>query len=334
MTTYKEIKGQLIRSVSSDPANPQVGEIWYNNTIGVLKGYKTISAVWVSGGNIANGRSQHAGAGTQTAAITYMGVQASPYQPFGTLTEEYDGSSWTAGGTSSTGRHATASAGTQTAALGAGGYTGPPVFYGNQTEEYNGSSWTAGGNLGTGRYRGIGFGIQTAAVAAGGSTSGGVTDSVEEYNGSSWTAGTALPSPNYLSGSDGTLTSGLIFAGSNPTLPVASFTYDGSSWTAGGNMNTYRAAMGSGSAGSATSSIAIGGSIPSPFARVGTTELYDGSTWTTSPATKATLSNELAGAGTNTAALAFSGNIGGGVSPTATEEFTGAFNAIQTLTTS
>ena len=63
-----------------------------------------------------------------------MGVQASPYQPFGTLTEEYNGSSWTAGGTSSTGRHATASAGTQTAALGAGGYIGPPVFYGNQTE--------------------------------------------------------------------------------------------------------------------------------------------------------------------------------------------------------
>ena len=334
MTTFKEIRGQLIRSVSSDPANPQVGEIWYNNTIGVLKGYKTISAVWVSGGNLTTGRNQHAGAGTQTAAITYMGVQPATPTAFGTLTEEYNGSSWTAGGTSSTGRHATASAGTQTAALGAGGYTGPPVLYGNQTEEYDGSAWTGGGNLGTGRYRGMGFGIQTAAVAAGGSTSGGVTDSVEEYNGSTWTAGTVLPSPNLQAGSDGTLTSGIVFAGSNPTLPVASFTYDGSSWTAVGNLNTYRAAMGSGSAGSATSSIAIGGSIPSPFARVGTTELYDGSTWTTSPATKATLSNELAGAGTNTAALAFSGNIGGGVSPTATEEFTGAFNATQTLTTS
>jgi hypothetical protein len=38
MTTFKEIRGQLIRSVSSDPDNPQVGQIWYNNTIGSLKG--------------------------------------------------------------------------------------------------------------------------------------------------------------------------------------------------------------------------------------------------------------------------------------------------------
>jgi hypothetical protein len=40
MTTFKEISGQLIRTLSSDPANPQEGQIWYNSTIGVLKGYK------------------------------------------------------------------------------------------------------------------------------------------------------------------------------------------------------------------------------------------------------------------------------------------------------
>jgi hypothetical protein len=330
MTTFKEIRGQLIRSVSSDPANPQVGEIWYNNTIGVLKGYKTISAVWVSGGNLTTGRNQHAGAGTQTAAITYMGVQPATPTAFGTLTEEYNGSSWTAGGNSSTGRHATASAGTQTAALGAGGYTGPPVFYGNQTEEYDGSAWTGGGNLNTGRYTVSGFGVQTAAVAVGGNI-GGLTDATEEYDGSAWTAGTAFPSTISTAGSDGTLTSGLIFAGS-PAPRVATFAYDGTSWTAGGNMNTYRSQMGSGSAGSSSSSIGIGGLVP-PSTRVGTTELYDGSTWATSAST-ALLSNEGAGAGTNTAALYFSGNIGGGVSPTATEEFTGAFNATQTLTTS
>ena len=39
MSTFKEIRGTLIKSVSSDPANPEVGEIWYNNTIGSLKGY-------------------------------------------------------------------------------------------------------------------------------------------------------------------------------------------------------------------------------------------------------------------------------------------------------
>jgi hypothetical protein len=52
MTTFKEIRGQLIRSVSSDPANPQEGQIWYNNTIGVLKGYQLVADAWSSGGNL------------------------------------------------------------------------------------------------------------------------------------------------------------------------------------------------------------------------------------------------------------------------------------------
>jgi len=49
MTTYKEIKGQLIRKVSSDPTNPQLGQIWYNNTTGVLKGYIFTADTWSSG---------------------------------------------------------------------------------------------------------------------------------------------------------------------------------------------------------------------------------------------------------------------------------------------
>jgi hypothetical protein len=42
MTTFKEIRGTAIESVSSDPSNPEAGQIWYNNTIGVLKGYALI----------------------------------------------------------------------------------------------------------------------------------------------------------------------------------------------------------------------------------------------------------------------------------------------------
>jgi hypothetical protein len=58
MTTFKEISGQLIRTLSSDPANPQEGQIWYNSTIGVLKGYENIGAAWASGGNMGTAR-QH-----------------------------------------------------------------------------------------------------------------------------------------------------------------------------------------------------------------------------------------------------------------------------------
>jgi hypothetical protein len=38
MTTFKQIRGNLIKSTSTDPANPQEGQIWYNSTSQVLKG--------------------------------------------------------------------------------------------------------------------------------------------------------------------------------------------------------------------------------------------------------------------------------------------------------
>ena len=56
MAAYKTLKGQSIRQVAQDPTNPVLGEIWYNTTIGVLKGYKTISAAWASGGNLNTAR--------------------------------------------------------------------------------------------------------------------------------------------------------------------------------------------------------------------------------------------------------------------------------------
>jgi hypothetical protein len=64
MTTFKEISGQLIRTLSSDPANPQEGQIWYNSTIGVLKGYDLTLAAWSSGGNLGTGRYNSSAAGT------------------------------------------------------------------------------------------------------------------------------------------------------------------------------------------------------------------------------------------------------------------------------
>ncbi len=39
MATYKGIQGYKVEVVSSDPANPQAGQIWYNSTSGTLKIY-------------------------------------------------------------------------------------------------------------------------------------------------------------------------------------------------------------------------------------------------------------------------------------------------------
>jgi len=38
MSTFKEIQGRNIKSVSSDPASAGAGDIWYNSTSTTLKG--------------------------------------------------------------------------------------------------------------------------------------------------------------------------------------------------------------------------------------------------------------------------------------------------------
>ena len=98
MSTFKEIRGTLIKSVSSDPANPELGEIWYNNTIGSLKGYVTVADAWASGGALNTARGQLFGSGTQTAAIAAGGLAPSVSPSTANLSEEYNGTSWTTGG--------------------------------------------------------------------------------------------------------------------------------------------------------------------------------------------------------------------------------------------
>ena len=67
MAAYKTLKGQSIRQVAQDPTNSVLGEIWYNTTIGVLKGRVFITAAWASGGNLNTARYSAGGAGTQTS---------------------------------------------------------------------------------------------------------------------------------------------------------------------------------------------------------------------------------------------------------------------------
>ena len=135
MTTFKEIRGTAIESVSSDPSNPEVGQIWYNNTIGVLKGYDLTLAAWAAGGNMTTARSALAGAGIQTEGLGFGGYAGSPALVGLVATEEYNGTSWGPGGNMTTGRYSLAGAGTQTAGLGFGGYRSPPASGSNATEE-------------------------------------------------------------------------------------------------------------------------------------------------------------------------------------------------------
>ena len=125
MTTFKEIRGTAIQVVSSDPSNPETGQIWYNSSSGTLKGYQlaTVNS-FSAGGNMNTQRNSLAGAGTQTAALAFGGEAP----PRSTATELYNGTSWTSNPTGlNTARTLLAGCGTQTAALGFGGYLNTPV---------------------------------------------------------------------------------------------------------------------------------------------------------------------------------------------------------------
>ena len=291
MTTYREIRGQLIRKVSEDPTNPVEGQIWYNTNTGTLKGLPAITA-WASAANMTNGRASLAGAGTQSAGMVFGGAGVSA------KTEEYNGSEFSSGGDMNTARQALGGAGTQTAGLGFGGYTSTLVAI---TEEYNGSSWSESGDLSTARQYVAGAGTQTAGLAFGGKAAPAKTTSTEEYNGTSWTSGGALNTARaYLAGC-GTQTSALAFGGSATTTTGITEAYDGTSWTETGDLNTVRLSL-AGAGESSTSAIAFGGS-PS---NKNETELFDGTTWSET-ANLATGRAYLAGFGTASASVTASG---------------------------
>src|SRR5210317_1149854 len=94
MTEYKGIKGGKVQNFDTDPDNPYVGQVWYNQTLGDLRvRATTLTSAWASGGNMNTARNGTAGFGVQTSAIITGGTAAPSVKS--ALTELYDGSSWT-----------------------------------------------------------------------------------------------------------------------------------------------------------------------------------------------------------------------------------------------
>ena len=144
----------------------QEGQLWFNSTTSVLKGYGTAAGIpagtWSAGGSLNTGREAGGGAGTQTAALVISGTS-------GAEVESYDGSSFTEITDINTSRRNSGSAGTQTAALYFAGETPSPTDVGN-TESWNGSSWTEVNDVNTARQsatRGV-IGTQGSALLGGG----------------------------------------------------------------------------------------------------------------------------------------------------------------------
>ena len=125
MVTYKEIRGTHIVSVTSDPPSPVNGQMWYNSTDKVIKGFTSNPAgSWSSGGALNTGGifGTSNGFGTQsTGGVAGRLQEAGPSPGQKANTELYNGTSWTESGDLGTARNAAAVGGTYTSALHAGG---------------------------------------------------------------------------------------------------------------------------------------------------------------------------------------------------------------------
>jgi hypothetical protein len=333
MTTFKEIRGTDILALSSDPSNPETGQIWYNSSSGTLKGYRLVGT-WSSGGNLPVAKNSGASDGTSTAAWTAGGSSTPTGNTGMSQTDLYNGTSWTTSGNLNTARTGVAGFGTQTAAVAAGGYVQPGAgptrtMYAN-TENFNGSAWTASGALPSGRSDGGACGIQTAGLYFGGGAGygGPSLSSTAKYNGTTWTAVNSMNTAGSYTRA-GTQTAAL--ASISSTSGTGTESYNGTTWTVGTSRNIAGAQMAG--FGLQTAAYLAGGYSAGPGApQFSTTEYWNGTVWANT-GSLATARRAGMGVGTQSGTA---GLITGGTTPvpyiTATESYTGL--ATQTITVS
>ena len=97
MATYLGTHGSRIQNYTTDPDNPNTGEVWYNETANTLKFQypnTTTSGSWSTGGALNTKRRYLGSAGTQTAALAFGGVDDTG-PTVEDATELYNGTSWT-----------------------------------------------------------------------------------------------------------------------------------------------------------------------------------------------------------------------------------------------
>ena len=306
MATYEEIYGKRVKEFDSDPTleSSYEGQVWYDKSTGVLKSVVAFEST-SSTSPMNTARVQGAGGGIQTDGFGAGGYTTTNVA----TTEEYNGTGFSAGGDLGSARRAMGGTGQTPAGLVFGGYTTTHV---GLTEEYNGTSWSESGDLSTTRYAlsSANSAPQTAALGFGGYAAT-KSNATEEYNGTSWTAGGNLNVATHDAAGAGTQTAGLLCGGSAPSV-ASNITelYDGSSWTSSGTLNLGRQL--NMAFGTQTAAVTIGGNKTfSPDTTTDTIETFNGSTWSTSPATLATNRGQAFGIGAPTAGIVFGGKSPG-----------------------
>ena len=306
MATYKEIQGTAVQSLASNTGTIE-GQIWYDTANNAFKLQTvTTTASWATATSLPVSTDQAAAAGTYLAGIMFGGNSGPSYS---NQSLTYDGSSWTATLSLNTARGGIASAnsGTNSATLAFQGSAGAPLHAMTNSEEWDGSSWTATPSLNTATALAGGSGTSTAGLCVGGelqAPSFGDSDRTEEYDGSSWTTVTNRPAVIRNHSLFGLQTAAVSCLGINYT--TVSQEYDGTNWSTGGTNNTARRGANDGT-GSETTGIVAGGQAPGSPAGITATETYDGSSWTSSPASLPTGKFDCATFGNNLNAISAAG---------------------------
>jgi len=162
-------------------------------------------------------------------------------------TESWNGTSWTEVGDLPQGTERGGCAGTSTSAFYVGGYKYPsPAAPTNVGYDWDGSSWGTGNNINTTRDRMGAAGVVTSGIVFGGTSPGGQHAQAELYNGSAWTETGDLNTARRelgASGFDRTNAQALGFGGEPPAVAHTE-SFDGSAWTEVANLSTARAAGG------------------------------------------------------------------------------------------
>lgn len=325
MAEYREIQGAAVQSLASNTGTIE-GQIWYDNVNGAFKLETFLPESTSSSGNVNTARTQLGGVGTLTAGVIYGGESPA----LTGATENYDGTTWTNSGSAPATKSDMHSSGTQTAALWGGGSPSSSGSY-----EYDGSTWTAGGDMTfAGRdFTGGGVGILTAALQVGGFISPGSYSAVmQEYNGTSWSnIPQTFPTAPNTGGfaSCGTQTACLSSGG--PSGATATLSWDGSSWTTENNLGI--GASGAVQRGTVSDAIMATGHPASPPTYGVEIQLWDGTCWSTSPASFSTGRAQASGGGTAAGAYVATGADGTPNYTNTTEVYQAAGFATQTITT-
>ena len=286
MSTYRTVKGYNIKKVSSNPANPKEGQIWYNSTTSQLKVQQSLAGAWESANAKLRLSEGPATIGSKVGMVAIGG-----YAPGGhtDTVDEYDGTTYSVATSYPTNIYAGQGAGTLTAGLVAGGNQ-VGATYKNESYTYDGSSWTSAPNLNKARNGcATSVGTATAALIHGGYDNANPLDGreeTEEFNGTSWSEQNDLSTGRAHGGSGGTQTAGIYFCGETTNsgtfstrCPNTTEEYNGTSWSSGGTVpGNFTRLNGSGLQ---TACFRIGGASPTV---VSTTDYYNGSSWASAAA--------------------------------------------------